>query len=284
MHDRRTWIVVTAALAVGSAVTLMVERVRAKGIPEAGALTYTGELETPDGTPVSGEKNIGLVLYDAAKQGAEVCSVGSGPVTLVSGRFQLSLPKACSDAISGNPDLWSELQVEGAPMGRTKLGAVPYAIESLHAVTAANTPVITAWALVPNPKLRQEISAAGTNLSGHTTKQMWRRVGDSIEISIGTDLNAAQSNNPFVWDLPPGVVVDESKLEASKHVGSAFLWVPTFGQQACVSLLGDGGRGIQVRCNGLQSPVGGEYPYALPPSTFINIHIVIPVKGWSTTE
>jgi hypothetical protein len=282
MHDKRTWVVVATALALGSAVTLMVERVRAGGIPTADVLTYTGELEAPDGTPVTGDKNIGLALYDAVEKGAEVCRVKAAPVALVSGRFQLSLPKACSDAVSDNPDLWSELEVGGVSLGRTKLGAVPYAIEAQHALAADNAPVVTEWALVPNPVLRYEESAAGVKLSGHVTTEMWRRVGDSIEVKIRTDFTAVQPDVAFVWDLPPGVVVASDKLAPSGHVGSAFLWTRTQGQQACVSLAGYGG--VQVRCNGALNPIGGTQPFPLAVDTFVNLQIVLPVEKWGITE
>jgi hypothetical protein len=196
--------------------------------------------------------------------------------------FQLSLPKACSDAISDNPDVWSELEVDGVPFGRTKLGAVPYAIEAQHALTADNAPVVTEWAPVESPVLRLEDSAAGVNLSGHTTTEMWRRVGDSIEIKIQTTINAVQPNVPFVWELPPDVVIADDKLGPSAQVGSAFLWTRDQGQHACASLAGYGG--IQVRCTGTLNPIGGQTPVPLSVDSFVNLQIVLPVEGWGITE
>jgi hypothetical protein len=56
-------------------------------------------------------------------------------VTPVAGRFQLALPD-CQAAVGASPDLWLEAIVDGKSLGRTKLGAVPYAIEASHAVSA----------------------------------------------------------------------------------------------------------------------------------------------------
>jgi hypothetical protein len=116
--------------------TLLAVRARAAGIPDAAALTYTGYLENPDGTPVAGKKSIGVSVYDAETDGNEVCALKPADVEPVAGRFQLALPEKCTMAVKGNPILWVEVEVEGALLGRTKLGAVPYAIEAAHATTA----------------------------------------------------------------------------------------------------------------------------------------------------
>jgi hypothetical protein len=40
------------------------------------------------------------------------------------------MPDQCSSAFGGQPNLWVEVSVAGAPVGRTKIGAVPYSIEA----------------------------------------------------------------------------------------------------------------------------------------------------------
>ncbi len=137
MNHRRTIGFFLGTLALGSALTLVVQRVRAAGVPATVALTYTGYLESPDGTPVNGSKPIALYIYDAATAGTILCQVVSGsPTTLTSGRFQILLSEACTAAVKANPDLYVEVQVEGLALGRTKLGAVPYAVEAGHAMAA----------------------------------------------------------------------------------------------------------------------------------------------------
>ncbi|MFZ5892295.1 MAG: hypothetical protein ACOY0T_14650 [Myxococcota bacterium] len=134
MRSFRLWFSLVGALGVGVVSTLVVQRVRAAGAPALGAITYTGQLELPDGTPVDGEKPIGLAVYDANGAKVSACDVVSGPVPVVRGRFQIALPDACAAAMHATPDLAVEIAVEGLPLGRTALGAVPYALEATHAV------------------------------------------------------------------------------------------------------------------------------------------------------
>lgn len=132
----RVAISLTAAMAIGAAASLVVQHVRAAGAPESGSLVYRGQLALPDGSMVNGPKNIGLGLFDAATAGTRVCDAPSTAITVTAGRFDLSLPDACVTAIKANPNLWVEVQVDGGPVGRSKLAAVPYAIEAGRAVSA----------------------------------------------------------------------------------------------------------------------------------------------------
>jgi hypothetical protein len=134
----------------------------------------------------------------------------------------------------------------------------------------------------PKSGLRHEDSAAGVNLSGHVTFQMWRGVGDSIEVKIQTNITAEQPDFAFVWELPPGVVIADDNLPTSGQVGSAFVWTRTQGQHACASLAGYGG--IQVRCTGTLNPIPGQLPFPLAAESFVNLQIVLPVEGWGITE
>lgn len=121
---------------VASTVTFLAVRARAAGIPNADVLTYSGYLENPDGSPVTGNKSIGLSVYDAETDGNEVCALKPSDIEPVAGRFQLALPEKCTASVKANPHLWVEVMVEGALLGRTKLGAVPYAVEAGHATEA----------------------------------------------------------------------------------------------------------------------------------------------------
>jgi hypothetical protein len=114
----------------------LVGRARAAGAPTAQPLTYSGILTDTAGTPLSGAKNIQITLFDMATAGTQQCSVGPTATMLTSGAFQVVLPAACAAAIHANGDLWIEVFVDGTSLGRTKLGAVPYAIEADHAVNA----------------------------------------------------------------------------------------------------------------------------------------------------
>lgn len=132
---RRAGLVVGAAV-LASGATLLAVRAYAAGIPATNALTYTGYLETPDGKPVTSAVNLDVYVWSAAAAGSKVCEVSVGNVTPVAGRFQVSLPDACTTAVKGSPNLWLELRVDGSSLGRSKLGAVPYAVEAAHATNA----------------------------------------------------------------------------------------------------------------------------------------------------
>src|SRR5262249_48869424 len=87
--------------------------------------------------------------------GTALCSSAAASVSLVGGAFQASLGDSCTTIVRANPDLWIDVLIDGASVGRTKLGAVPYAVEADHAVSASSattaTTAATASALAAGP-------------------------------------------------------------------------------------------------------------------------------------
>jgi hypothetical protein len=112
---------------------------RAAGIPATQALTYSGVLTDAAGAPLTGTMPVQIALFDAATAGNQVCVTLSVPQTLVAGAFQMALPDTCTTAVRANPDLWVEILVSGSPIGRTKLGAVPYAVAAAEASCGPTT-------------------------------------------------------------------------------------------------------------------------------------------------
>jgi hypothetical protein len=128
---------VVSVLSLGLVSAYLLGRARAAGAPTMQPMTYSGVLTDMSGTPLTGMKNIQITLFDAATMGNQVCSYGPSAVALSSGgAFQAVLPTQCTTAVHGAGDLWVEVFVDGNTLGRTKLGAVPYAIEADHAVNA----------------------------------------------------------------------------------------------------------------------------------------------------
>jgi len=160
-----------AALALCSAAAFAsgywVSRARAAGAPAANALTYSGVLSDVNGVPLSGMKNVLLQLYGAVTGGTALCGSTPAAVTLVGGAFSVSLGESCTAVVHANPDLWIDVLIDGASLGRTKLGAVPYALEAAHSVSAttATTATSAATALAAGGDLAAALSALQTSVA-----------------------------------------------------------------------------------------------------------------------
>ncbi|MFO0610902.1 MAG: SUMF1/EgtB/PvdO family nonheme iron enzyme [Polyangiales bacterium] len=134
---RQPLLVVLVAAVAGAGVALTVHHVvRAAGIPTVTPLIYRGFLE--DGTgPVNSPRMIAASLHSAATDGTEYCATTARETPVTAGRFEYALDPACVSALHDHPDTWLQLRISGTPMPRTKLGAVPYAVEADSASNAA---------------------------------------------------------------------------------------------------------------------------------------------------
>jgi hypothetical protein len=134
---RLTAAALVSALAAASFSAYLLGRARAAGAPATAPLTYSGVLTDAAGTPLTGMRNLQVTIWDMAVAGTQQCTVGPAPQALSpGGAFQVVLPPSCTAAVRAAADLWVEVAVDGSPLGRVKLGAVPYAIEADHAVTS----------------------------------------------------------------------------------------------------------------------------------------------------
>lgn len=149
MKDKRLAGAISALIIIGSfGLGYWVSRARAAGVPAAQALTYSGVLTDTAGNPLPGPKNILVQFYDAATAGNTLCTVGPASIPLTAGAFQVALPATCAAAVHAGPDIWVDVFVEGASVGRSKLGAVPYALEADTASNAAGA-LATKVATIP---------------------------------------------------------------------------------------------------------------------------------------
>ncbi len=134
---RHPYVALPFAALVGAGVALTVHHVvRADGIPTVTPLIYRGYLEE-GGAPMSGPRMIGASLYSAERDGTELCPTATREVTVTAGRFEYALDDRCVAAVRNNRDAWLQLTVGSTVMPRTKLGAVPYAVEADRASGAA---------------------------------------------------------------------------------------------------------------------------------------------------
>jgi len=127
-----TGVVATLAYLLGFA--------HAAGIPTmAPVMTYAGTLTDAGGAPLTGSRNIQVMIWSQATGGTTpACQTASAAQTLVAGTFQVALPDTCTAAARAAGDLWVEVLVDGGSLGRTKLGAVPFSVEADHSVSATN--------------------------------------------------------------------------------------------------------------------------------------------------
>lgn len=284
-------------LALGYNVT----RARADGIPATRPLTYSGTLEE-NGTPATGMRNLRLTIYDDAMSSSSMntrCITNAPNTPVNNGRFQVVLDPACVAAVRSTPDLWLEIEVSGAAIGRTKLSAVPFAVESGRAneltPAAANALVPTGtvvafagrpdrvpagWMLCDGRSLTREMypalfNAIGTAHGGDGTNfnlpDYRGRFLRGVDGGAGRDPNrsarASANNGGNVGDLV-GSVQDDA-IQGHRHPDSGHAhdsrWIGTGGSGP----LGWGG--ITGTLGGLQTgtsraEIGGpiEFGYGIP--------------------
>jgi hypothetical protein len=132
------WAIIAGGASAVIGAAFVAGRAWAVGVPATGALTYSGRLEDAAGAPLTGSRNLQISFWDAkpAGTGTKLCETPSAPVSLEAGRFSITLPDKCASAVKDKSDLWVEILVDGSALPRTKLGAVPYALEAARASSA----------------------------------------------------------------------------------------------------------------------------------------------------
>jgi hypothetical protein len=132
------WLLAFAALGLLTVGGVGLHLARANGIPSTKALTYVGTLEDAGGKLVEGPHDIGLVVWDSGVQGdgTKWCEVAPQSLIVKNGRFELSLPDSCPAGFKDRADTFLEISVDGENMGRSRVGAVPYAVEADTASSA----------------------------------------------------------------------------------------------------------------------------------------------------
>jgi hypothetical protein len=130
-------VLVGCVLVASTLAALLARRALAGGIPATGTMSYSGTLQDASGALLTGNHNIELKLWSTVSGGADpLCTTGSHAVELQGGRFSVPLPEKCTSMVKANSDTFADVLVDGASLGRTKLGAVPYAVEAGHATNA----------------------------------------------------------------------------------------------------------------------------------------------------
>lgn len=130
--------VLAAAVLIGYRVGIA----RADPPADADSLAYSGILEDGNGKLIDDDQGIPIRvrLFATAVPGdAPLCETdaAAAPVPVRQGRFTVALPVACVAAVRNSAAPWVELTVaNGSPMARTRLLAVPYAVQAASAGSA----------------------------------------------------------------------------------------------------------------------------------------------------
>ena len=199
---------VLAAVALGAG--FLIGRARATGAPAAMPMTYSATLTDPSGAPLTGSKSIVLQIFDAATAGNMQCSVGPTSVTLVAGGFSVPLVDACTSAVHATADLWIEVFVDGASLGRTKLGAVPFALEADRAAKATGA-LDTRIASIESALISRTDTTATTPLrlcrgstpTGNTAWAVYN--GSTSALSLNVDMTSCGfTSKPIVFPVLAG--------------------------------------------------------------------------------
>jgi hypothetical protein len=161
----------------------------AAGIPSPTSLYYAGTL-TETGVPVNGTRAITVNLWpDGTTSSTALCTTVASTVNVNNGRFRIPLSSTCKTAINQNANAWVEVIDGTTSLGRSPVGAVPYAVESDHAVSA--TTATTAASAVAAGTANAAGGTLATVISGlqaqvHTASAFRARLTTPIAVSSGT--------------------------------------------------------------------------------------------------
>ncbi len=180
MNGRRVWFAgVGVALSVGVALGWKIRASHADGIPLATPLAYAGVL-TNGGVPFEGTQSLTINVWTSATGTAltdRACTTVAASVPVHSGYFRVNLDPSCTTAVQSTPNLWVEIVIGVASMGRTPIAPLPFAIEANRAQVAAtanaaggalNTRITTAEGSVTS--LTSRVSTAEGSVTALTTR------------------------------------------------------------------------------------------------------------------
>jgi hypothetical protein len=304
----------------------------AGGIPSSGAMTYSGVLQDVSGAPLTGTQFVEVKFWNSATESDLttnlLCDSGTpASVSLEVGHFSIGLPDTCSSQVGLNKNIWAEVivgptAVSAASLGRAKLGAVPFAIEANHAVSAdsatsatnatnaltANTaagdlaatigglaaktevPVITDWGEYPVEVI--------SYTSGKVIKNVhkfgrWRRVGDTAEVRITMRFDGPPVDdvpNPIsgtlAWSLPPSVVFDYASYLSPYPLGMLTMGAGSL-SYLCQALPTGDGIHVYGYCDSSAISPGTSvcttgFPVTIDANANASLDLRIPVLGWNS--
>jgi hypothetical protein len=117
------------ALCLAGTVSYAVGLAVAADVPEMDPLVFTG-LIVEDGQAVDGDHDLVVEFWrspDSTDAGDRVCFGEASGTSVTAGRYRIPVPN-CVEPLQVEQELYSELIMDGRSIGRTKVGAMPFAL------------------------------------------------------------------------------------------------------------------------------------------------------------
>jgi hypothetical protein len=136
--NKRQMLISLGLTTIGTLAGLGLKTVFADGIPALMPLYYSGTL-TEGGQLVTGTRAMTVNLWsDGTIGGSPLCTTVASTANVVSGRFRMALASSCKAIVNQKSNVYVEVIDGATSLGRSPIGAVPYAVEADHAVNADN--------------------------------------------------------------------------------------------------------------------------------------------------
>ncbi len=241
MNRPTRWpLVVALSALVGAGAAVVAQRaVRADGIPSSQPLWYRGQVSDDRGPLADGSAHALAVSLWASPSGGDAPECRATRSWTFArggdGRFELALD-GCLAAIRARADLWVQVDLDGAAVGeRSKLGAVPYAVEADRASGASGALQAQLAALQAQlaalrdpdcpPGWERDASVAGAVACARTVTLGEARLRDEV-VRVGSGRSA------FWIDRFEASVYDRAGTAYGERAGDTYPGLPRNGQWA----------------------------------------------------
>jgi len=230
---------------------------------EASAAFVTGD-----------DSDLKVFIYDVDQ--ASLISIQNNSVRFANGI--VSVPFDVEDVTSVNYRLILHIATVNASAWTFTFDNV-----SVGPVTSLAGAAMTDW---------EEYTPTGTWVSNTTYNGRWRRVGDSMELQLGIELTGVPTATSLAIDLPPGYLIDLTKLPDAA-TGASGVMFSGIGRArdtgtASYALAGGWGSGLGdnsiliFEINGPTSIVNQAVPFTWVSGDDAVIHVMVPIVGWSS--
>lgn len=171
----------------------------------------------------------------------------------------------------------------GQTLSASQLKADLDEAQSRIATLEQQMPAVTEWQSY-TPAVTRD---GGATVGSQTTTGRYRRVGDSIEVSINTGFSGAPSSGAtwWQWSLPTGLVIDTTKLTcATCIVGSGMAELGASNNFA-LAVYVRSTKGVSATANGASNYyINDTTPFAWANGAGANFVFTVPIAGWTVSH